>query len=66
VLARLELRFPRDWSTDRHELTGVDGGAVQSRGLQVTASDGVRFECVGPLSLRGVMQPVTVYRAFGA
>ena len=30
VLAFLERRFPREWSrTERHELTGADGGAVQ-------------------------------------
>jgi hypothetical protein len=30
VLAFLERRFPREWSrTERHELTGAEGGAVQ-------------------------------------
>jgi class 3 adenylate cyclase len=30
------------------------------------AGAGVRFECVGPMQLRGIEQPVTVYRAFAS
>src|SRR5437879_12260018 len=41
-------------------------GDVLAGEAAVTTSHGVRFECVGPLALRGVAQQVTVYRAFGA
>jgi class 3 adenylate cyclase len=32
----------------------------------ISGSTGVRFECVGPMQLRGVAQQVTVYRAFAS
>ena len=42
------------------------GDVLVGEAAVTTSSDGVRFECVGPLALRGVAQQVTVYRAFGA
>jgi len=42
------------------------GDVLVGEAAVATASHGVRFERVGPLALRGVAQPVTVYRAFGA
>jgi adenylate cyclase len=42
------------------------GDVLVGEAAVTTASDGVRFECLGPLALRGVAQPVTVYRAFSA
>jgi adenylate cyclase len=42
------------------------GDVLVGEAAVTTASGGVRFECVGPLALRGVVLPVTVYRAFSA
>jgi hypothetical protein len=55
VLAFLERRFPREWSrTERHELTGADGGAVQVedfRGRLAERADRIAsrlLEAIGP------------------
>jgi len=55
VLAFLERRFPREWSrTERHELTGADGGAVQVedfRGRLSERADRIAsrlLEAIGP------------------
>jgi adenylate cyclase len=42
------------------------GDVLVGEAAVTIASDSLRFECVGPLALRGVAQQVTVYRAFGA
>jgi len=55
VLAFLERRFPREWSrTERHQLTGADGGAVQVedfRGRLAERADRIAsrlLEAIGP------------------
>lgn len=55
VLAFLERRFPREWSrTERHELTGADGGSVQVedfRGRLAERADRIAsrlLEAIGP------------------
>ena len=55
VLAFLERRFPREWSrTERHELTGSDGGPVQVEDFRARLSERAEriasrlLEAIGP------------------
>jgi len=47
VLAFLERRFPAEWSrTERHELTGAEGGPVQVEDFRARLAE--RAERIGP------------------
>ena len=55
MLAWLERRFPREWSrTERHELTGTDGGPVQVEDFRARLAERAEriaarlLEAIGP------------------